>query len=244
MTPTAPPARGGRRLRSGLVVAGLAAAGLAFLAWTQSWIVVDVTGTGTGEVSADGASAAPAVTALALAQLALCGALAIAGRAVRRLLALVQLLLGAGIAAQAATAIARPLDAAASAIAEATGVRGGAVPHGEITLTAWPGLALAAGVALVALGVAVLVTAGRWPGPARRYQQAAPVADAGETGATGEYGEYGDVASWDALSRGEDPTVRDTDPAGPGQSGPGQSGSGQSGSGQPGGQPGHPEPSR
>ncbi|MDM4764046.1 Trp biosynthesis-associated membrane protein [Galbitalea sp. SE-J8] len=187
----------GRRAKSLLLTGDLVGAALVFLAWTQTW--VSVTLPDLPAIAADGSTAAPALTALALAQAALVGALAIAGVVIRLGLGVVQVLLGVTVVWQSVVAIADPATAAGPAIAKATGVTGGALSHGaQVALAGWPWLAVAGGVLLALLGLGVIVTARAWPGSARKYS-AVRVASSD--------GQRSSVDDWDALSRGDDPSA-------------------------------------
>jgi hypothetical protein len=185
----------GSRLRLTLVLAGLALGGLVLLAWTQDWIVVYLEDT---RIVVSGQQAAPALSALALSALALSGALTIAGRVLRVVLGVIEAAIGAVVAVTAAVAIADPVTASASAITAATAVAG---PESiaalvlSVDVWLWPRVALVLGVLLGAAGLAVGVTAGRWPGASRRYRAER---DTSPTSA----------GTWDALSEGDDPTSR------------------------------------
>lgn len=186
----------GPRLRLSLVLAGLVLGGLVLLGWTQQWI--DVALADGSRLAVGGQQAAPALSALALAALALSAALTIAGRGVRRVLGIVEALIGIAVLASALAVVADPVGASASTITDATAVAG-AQSVAALVLAAqpgaWPWVAALAGALLVAAGVAVLVTAARWPGATRKYD---PVGDATATAS----------GTWDALSGGDDPTSR------------------------------------
>lgn len=183
------------RLRLVVILAGIAAAGLAMLAWTQPWFELTLSGTQTLTVS--GQDAAPALSALGLASLALLGALSIAGRGVRIALGLVEAAIGILVAVVASGALTAPVTASAGLITETTAISGPESVAALVTalvVTAWPVVAIAAGVLTTATGAAVLVTARRWPGPTRKY----------DTGSRTESGTP--VGAWDSLSDGSDPT--------------------------------------
>ena len=80
---------------------------------------------------------------------------------------------------------------------QATGVTG--APTGPVTLSAWPWPTVAGGVVLVLAGVTGAVAGRRWPAPGRRFERE-------EAAPAGADGPADDTATWDALSRGEDPT--------------------------------------
>jgi hypothetical protein len=180
-----------------LLLAGLALAGLVFLAWTQQWLTVTLND-GT-ILSVDGSVAAPAASILALTCLVVFPALAIAGRVFRGILGALESLLGLTIAFSSVLAIAQPVSASASVVSTATGVTGHdsvAELVADAALTPWPFVSLSAGVLLVIVGVLVIVTARRWPDSGRKYS-AVRTAPAGLDDA---------AASWDALSASDDPT--------------------------------------
>lgn len=199
-----------RRLKPMLILAVIAASGVALLAWTQVWAHVSLAADGTAAQVLDvsGTIAAPGLTALALAGLSLAGALTIAGVIIRIVLGLLEVLLGVSVVLSAALAIADPIGASAAAVTTATGIAGTESTRAAVSgaaLTAWPFLALVAGILMVAVGLAIAVTAPRWPGPTTRYDATrfAPVTDA----ATGRTRPRDAVDDWDGLTRGDDPTV-------------------------------------
>ncbi|MCU1508823.1 MAG: hypothetical protein JWQ12_1088 [Glaciihabitans sp.] len=186
------------RLLSILAIAVVAA--LTLLSATQLWWTIRIPGR---SLDVAGTVASSGLSALALTGLALAAALAIAGPVFRVVLGVLQLLIGGTVVLAAATSIASPSTAAASVITKATGVAGTASVDGlvdSISSTAWPAVAVIAGILSFLLGVFVLATFRRWPGPSRKYS-AVRMASADATGDP--------VVSWDALSEGDDPTSRD-----------------------------------
>ena len=203
----------GRRIKLTLILGVLVASGIALLSWTQVWILADVatSGSAVDHLDVTGATASPALTALALAGLALGGALTIAGPVIRVVLGLLEVLLGFSVFLGAFLALSNPAGASAAAVTAATGISGEKSIDQAVTnptVTAWPFVALAAAVLMAAVGVAVIVTARRWPGPTTRYQAvrlepARPAdADAAADAPTRDA-----VDDWDELSRGDDPTA-------------------------------------
>jgi len=191
-----------RRIRMLALLLPVVAAAAAFLAWSQPWVLATLDD---GRVVvAGGDAAAPALPPLALAALALVGALALAGPVFRIILGLLQALLGAGIIASGALVLSDPLAAAAPRITEATGVAGveGVRPLVlEVATTVWPWAAIAAGAAAVLIGLAIAATATRWPARSRRY-------DAVRTTPADGAPRLDRLDAWDALSDGDDPTAR------------------------------------
>ena len=84
-----------------------------------------------------------------------------------------------------------------SAVASATGVVGAQI---EAETTSWPLLALVPALAVAGIGVLMLLAGGGWP-RRTRYRSAAvtAIADPSDDPA----------AAWDALTRGEDPSLGD-----------------------------------
>jgi hypothetical protein len=188
----------GSRIKLLVLLVSAAFAALTLGAWTQTWFTLTLDGGQT--VAVVGSIAAPALTALALSQLVLVGAIAIAGPFFRVVLGVLQVLLGLTIALSAGLAVASPVAASAAAVTTATGIAGTSSIEALVTSvawTAWPILSLAAGLAISVLGVVVLVTGRRWPGSTRKYQaiRVEPVAS-----------DRSSVDDWDSLTRGGDPT--------------------------------------
>lgn len=227
----------GSRVKYSTMLLLVLGSGLALLAATQPWFSIRLTDTAqhATTVSVAGSVAAPALTALALAGLALTAALAIAGPVFRIVLALLGILLGVSVLISAITAVSDAVRASASAITTATGVAGDAsIRHLVHTVDTafWPWLAVVAGVVIILASAAAVVFARLWPGLSRKYQtrfageDGRPadevVAEAAEeetpqTHADGqdesaESGEPGTldrdtaIDSWDDLTRGDDPT--------------------------------------
>jgi len=185
-----------RRLKLVLLLAGLAASGLALLAWTQQWFGVTLTDGRVLEVLGD--TAAPAVSALALSGVVLVGALAIAGPVFRVILGILGSLIGFTIGFSAVLALLEPATASRALITEATGIAGNDAVTSEVTDVAvlpWGWVAVVAGVLLVIVGVLIAASARRWPGSTRRYNAVTVTREDGNP-----------IDDWDSLSEGRDPT--------------------------------------
>jgi Tryptophan-associated transmembrane protein (Trp_oprn_chp) len=196
-----PPAR----LKYGLVLAVLAVSALVLLAWSRDWFVFTLAGDSAERVAVPGSVAAPALSALALAGIALAAALAIAGPVFRVVLGALQVVLGGCIVLSASLALANPVAAGARAVTDSTGVDGEdsvAALVAGVSSSIWPATTLGLGVLAALLGVAVLITFRRWPASSRRYS-AVRFEDAPAQGRDAG------VSDWDTLSDGRDPTGGD-----------------------------------
>ncbi|MFI2712582.1 Trp biosynthesis-associated membrane protein [Micromonospora sp. NPDC018662] len=179
-----PPAVRGRRELAYAMLLCLAGAGLAAWAVTRSWSV-DPTARDSlapGRATRTGADLLPWVSALAYVGLAGGGAvLATRGR-LRRLLGVVLTVVGLAVAV------------------------GGGVGLTEAGVSRhWPALVLAGGLALATGGAGTAWRGERWPAMGARYERRAGAT--GPAGADRPAVERGTRDAWDALDRGEDPTV-------------------------------------
>lgn len=209
-----------------VVLGGLLCAALAFGTTTQTWLQVKLppSAVQTPNLDVPGSDAAVSVTALALVALAGVLAASIAGRVARIIIAVIIMLVGAGITAAALAVIVDPATAASASIGKAIGIIGAPV---DITLTAFPAVAAVSGV-LVFLAAVWLLVAGRTWVRSRRFESAAGTGTATGTGpdtGTGSGGKEAppteasagndpgdgdgtidEIDGWDQLSRGQDPT--------------------------------------
>lgn len=177
------------------------------LTWTQTWVSLEIpVADALSTIEATGETVAPALSALALAGLALIAAIALAGPVFRIVLAVLQGLLAACALLSSVLVLLDPLAVAAPAAIAATGVTdftvGSATGDEPWVLSAWPFVAIVCSALLLAVAVAVLVTARRWPVSSRKYQAA------GEATAAPVDGPRDRVADWDAVTHGDDPTDR------------------------------------
>jgi uncharacterized membrane protein (TIGR02234 family) len=204
----------GRRLKHSAILGVVLLAALELTASTQPWSeLVLAAATGDGQrIEVAGTVAAPALSALALAGLALAAALAIAGPAFRVVLGLLQAILGGSVVLAASTALGDPVRAGASLVTDATAIAGEqsvAALVASSSSTAWPVVALVCGGLTALLGIGVLATTRRWPGAAAKRASRFEPADGYGHGASTMRTDEGDidpVVSWDELSRGDDPT--------------------------------------
>jgi len=192
-----------RRLKSTTILLGLVLAGIVLLTYTQNWFTLTATSPqgGTTVVHAAGSVAAPALSALSLAGLALFGAITIAGRVFRVILGVLECILGASVTLSSVSAVVDPVRASASAVTKITGVDGAASVKSLVeqhSTSAWPWVALVMGALMALLGIGVVVTSSHWPAATKRYQAVRLVgADSTDD----------PVVAWDTMTTGFDPTV-------------------------------------
>lgn len=178
------------RLRLISMAAIVLEAGLAALAWSQTWYTV-------GEVVVGGAVAGGALLPLALASLTLVLALALAGAVFRVILGVLDALLGVCVVVVAAWSLSDPVRASQPALVAATGLSNEQpLSYAAVVVTPWPVVGLIAGVLMVLTGIAVAVTARAWPTSGSRYTRSRLETPDGDA-----------VHDWDALSEGDDPTA-------------------------------------
>ena len=179
---------------------GVAAALIGLWAATRTWVLVtvDATTVQMPQIVVDGSQAAPAVTALCVVVLAGALALLIGRKVARYIIGVVNLLAGGGVLAAGLGTTLDPAAAAAGAVAEATGLR---TISGSYEATAWPMLAVVAGVLILLQGVAVLLAAGSWV-KNTKYERTPTEANAAERPAASR----DSISDWEQLSSGEDPT--------------------------------------
>lgn len=195
-----------RRHRSMAVLTILGGGILALIGSTQTWLDVTLDDAAIAPLAIPGASAVPLLAPLSLAALALALALSIVGTTLRYVFGALAIAIGGSLAASAwRITVDQPVDAAASAVTEATGLTGPATIAelvSTITATPWPALTVAASVLILAGGGFTLATAHRWTGAGRRYRTDAPA----PSGAAASR-PHDAIDSWDDLSRGDDPTA-------------------------------------
>ncbi len=206
-----------KRLK-GSILAALALLNLGLLlAWTQTWVSLEVAvADALRTIDVAGETVAPALSALALAGLALIAAIALAGPVFRIVLAVLQALLAACALISSVLPILDPLAVAAPAAIAATGVTdfqsGSASGDAPWVLTAWPYVSIVCSALLLIVAIAVLATSRRWPTSSRKYQAVGTAAPAPADGPRDR------VADWDAVTHGDDPT--DASAADEAESGP------------------------
>ena len=180
-----------------VALAGCAVSGaLVLIAAGRVWgraALRTVTGS-TDHVSATGHAAEPALPALAIALLVLTAGVIASRGWLRRVVGLIVVSVGASVIALAVAArsdVASELEHRTFAVA-----RSSVPPH----TSGWAVMAALAGVVAVCCGAITVLVGTRWPALGARYD------------AVGARGRQGDadvraMSEWDALDRGEDPTV-------------------------------------
>ncbi|MEU4834955.1 Trp biosynthesis-associated membrane protein [Streptosporangium sp. NPDC023615] len=184
------------------------------LAAGRDWFTVTY---GTRQVALSAAELAPALGPAAWAALAAAVAVLATGGLWRAVVGAVLALCGAGVVA--ASWWGSGTDAALRLAAERapTATATGAVPH-LVPAPAWPLVAGAGGVLLLAAGVAAVLRGGRWPGMSGRYDRpgtAGPGAGRPAPGSSAPSGPSAvsppsaasERALWDAIDEGTDPTA-------------------------------------
>lgn len=196
-----------RRPRSkAILVSVIALAGvLALAAATQTWIEIELVEGAAAEtsLSVTGQRLNPSLSPVAIAVLASALVLTIAGPVLRRAIGALVALCGGGIAFLGIAVLSDPHLEPSSAVAEATGIVGGAQYElvSSVATTTWPSAAIACGAAAAVAGVLVLLFGGSWRAAGRRYDTRT---DRGAR-AAGD-GPPDRISEWDALSDGDDPT--------------------------------------
>jgi uncharacterized membrane protein (TIGR02234 family) len=218
------------------LVVGAVGAGLVFLATRQGWAQVRTIPPKplpASDVTVTGAQLVPYADALVLAALGTLAAVLASRGLLRRITGVALAALGAVLAATAFTvSAAGAISAANAGVSPATASAGsvtdgsntvpsavpnvaGAAPHVTFSAGGWQALLLVGAMAMVGAGVLVVCRARRLAVMSSRYDS--PVADARRDGTDGmrATGRGPDSASiWEALSRGDDPTLlaRGSDP--------------------------------
>lgn len=183
------------------VMAGsMLAAGLGFASTLSTWIRAEVTTViDTSVIDVSGADAASTVSALALVALVASVALRIAGPRLRKILAVLIVGAGLGLAVAAYSVQADPQASAAAQVSAATGTTAAANAY---ELTAMPWLGLAAGLLIALCGIWAFVASSQWKS-GRKYDRSA-----GRQGSAPRDENPDEIDTWDSLTAGDDPTDR------------------------------------
>jgi uncharacterized membrane protein (TIGR02234 family) len=211
---------------------GAAGAGLVLLATRQPWAHVVTSAPAplpSASAAVSGQALVPAAGALALAALAALAAVIATRGTARRMVGVLLVVFGAGMAV---AVLARPDAASVLAAAHAAGVPAGASTTGgpgngagglpgagapSVTSSArvvlagagWRAAAVLGSVAAGAAGVLAAWRGPRWPGLSSRYERPGGAPPAGQPADA--------AAMWESLTRGVDPTQDPGEAAGPPQ---------------------------
>jgi uncharacterized membrane protein (TIGR02234 family) len=151
-------------------------------------------------VSLSGKDLEPLVAGLSVVGLAGVVGLLATRRRGRVVVAAILALSGLAVLVTALTRLAAPGAGEVHDLLVDSGRAAGVAPGAAVAATAYPGwavLAAAGGLLLALGGLAALLRSRRWPTMSARYETPAARADRPRT----------DAAVWDALDRGDDPTV-------------------------------------
>lgn len=189
-----------RRLYAPVVLATLAAGGLAFFAAGRTWAEAEVVtdGLAPATVSVSGTDAQPLVSALALVVVASALAILAAGPRLRRVVGgLTILAAAAGAVVVPRSGSGRLADALVSA-AEKSPAFSGPGSLSEVSHRPWDLVAIAAFVVAVVLGAITLRFGPQWPTMGSRYD--APSSHPPKN-------DPSDTDMWKAMDDGHDPTA-------------------------------------
>jgi hypothetical protein len=193
----------GRRFATVLLVLLMASVGV-LIAYSATWVVADVPvfagsdgqGSPAREIALTGRDLVPLGSAMGWVGLAAIAAL-LATRTWGRRVTGAAVLLAGGVAGVTGVGFAftEVASGGGGAFVEAAlGARTDAVPT-SVSVSAWWALAIVSGLALMACGLLALLEGPAWPRLGARYARS--TVDAAPSAA----------ATWDALDRGEDPTL-------------------------------------
>lgn len=203
MTPTRE-----RGLALGLLAAGGA---LVLAAAAAGWVVATASAEGLPAVSVEvtGGAAAPALPALGLLALAgVVGVVATRGR-LRRVVGGALAAAGAAVVVVAVSTGRSPVATARAPLAEQLGVD--AVEPTAVTSSAWWLVAVLGGLLVLGGGALSALRGHRWSALSARYGAAGRADDGRVDAGSPDDGRAGRAAgpaqAWDALDRGEDPTL-------------------------------------
>jgi hypothetical protein len=193
------------------ILLGLIGAALVVVAGSRTWAHVSLPDLGgMNNLPLSGRQAAPTAIPIALAAGAGVIVMATAGRAIRFPVAAALVAAGALVGVASHDARHSAVSSAAKAMESAIGMAnqksviklpGDVLANASAELTIWPLLGILGGVLIALSGLAGLLTGASWPGPASRFEAATPGTSAGAGPAAPD-----DARTWDALSRGDDPT--------------------------------------
>jgi uncharacterized membrane protein (TIGR02234 family) len=192
--------RAARRELTVTVLIALLGGVIAWAAAGRPWATATVgEAPNTLKIAATGNDVSGGVTALGLTALAGGLALFATRRLARRLVGVLLIAAGIGVAVYAFGE--RGTSHASHVLADKAAAKGFAAGSVSVHTASWWILAVLGGVLVALAGVSALVRGATWPGMSSRYENAALKQAATRTADTGSSKDL-----WDALDRGEDPT--------------------------------------
>jgi uncharacterized membrane protein (TIGR02234 family) len=189
-----------RRLYAPVVLGTLAAGGLAFFAAARTWARADVEAEGltSATIAVSGADAQPLVPALAVVVVTAALALLAAGPRMRRVIAVLTMLVGVAAIVAVPRSGTDPLEDAVRAAAEKSPAYTGPDALGDISYLPWDLATIVAFVIAIALAALTVRVSPHWPTMSSRYDAptSRPVVQDAD-----------DAELWKAMDRGDDPTA-------------------------------------
>lgn len=209
-----------RRIKSQSLLTAVVLSAMVLIGWSQTWFIFNVSFADgqSRPVDISGQQVASALSALGLTGFALTAALSLAGILLRRILGVLFFLLGIGIFFATISPWVDPISAAApaltslSAISDVETLRTFVI---STSTTAWPGVTAVIGLIFLPLGILIFFTAGKWGTASRKFERTSKntTSSSGSQGVPPAQGHMEDVSAqnidaWDALSHGDDPTIK------------------------------------
>lgn len=193
----------GRSKAIGVVVL-LALAGALFAVSGRTWITAEAASPigASSAVAVTGTQATAVLPALAAALAAAALALSIARRVARIIVSSIMIVVSGVWIATAVTVAADPGTAANAQVRDTTGL---AESSEHAAIGAWPVIGIVVAALLVIVAAVVLVTGRRWETGGTRFERAG-AHEAGPADAGTVPDELDPSTTWDALTRGDDPS--------------------------------------
>jgi hypothetical protein len=177
------------------------------LAWSQPWVLLSsMLPASTGLQEFSGETVAPALPGLVFLNIATLAVLAISGTVLRKILSVVLAFSGVGIFVIATNVISDPVQASISELSTISGINNDEELVSQVvnvSLSAWPFIASASGLVLTATAIVIFFTSAKWVSTSRKYDADSHRSSELENAPQSEK----NIAQWDTLSKGTDPTT-------------------------------------
>ena len=177
------------------------------LAWSQPWVLLSsMLPASTGLQEFSGETVAPALPGLVFLNIATLAVLAISGTVLRKILSVVLAFSGVGIFVIATNVISAPVQASISELSTISGINNDEELVSQVvnvSLSAWPFIASASGLVLTATAIVIFFTSAKWVSTSRKYDADTHRSSELENAPQSEK----NIAQWDTLSKGTDPTT-------------------------------------